>query len=78
MKTELRKIHSDYISVEFSQHHGEPIIAEIKIKTNMLNLDAAKLQLFQEVEIPETIQEFKELNNIDEAELVRWLNENYE
>lgn len=36
-----------------------------------------ELEAFIEVEVPETLKEFREYHNLSKTELVDWLNDNY-
>ena len=35
------------------------------------------LECFVEVDVPETLSEFREMNNLSKEELTEWLNKNY-
>ena len=46
--------------------------------SNELIPNPETIQAFVEVEVPETIKEFKQHNDMTSRELLDWLNENYE
>ena len=49
----------------------------VKIKTNDYPGDVENLILYEKIQIPETLKEFREVHNLSKEELVNWLNENY-
>lgn len=41
------------------------------------NIDVRNLECFIEIDVPETISEFREMHNLSKGDLIEWLNENY-
>tara|TARA_R110002074_G_scaffold30696_1_gene86649 strand:- start:195 stop:440 length:246 start_codon:yes stop_codon:yes gene_type:complete len=80
MKTELVKVEnveSCTVTMGDGYFNG---LSEFKteFKTESFPGDPEVLILFKEVQVAETLKEFRELHGLTKEGLVEWLNENYE
>ena len=64
------------VTAESESCHG--ISYKTEIYTGEMPGMPDDIQLFKEVEVAETLKEFRELNGLTKGDLVEWLNLNYE
>lgn len=67
----------EQVSVERMEHFGfAPMTYTYEFKTHE-PIDTETLECFVEVDVPETLAEFRQMNNLSKEELTEWLNKNY-
>lgn len=81
MKTVKKKLDCSVESVSMEKMEclwgGDRPVYTYTIKTNSYIPNIETLELFVDVEEPETLAEFREQKDITKVELVDWLNKNY-
>lgn len=79
MKTIKKEVKLDLVSEEVYLDrfpNGDSIRQEMIYSLNKI-VDTSKLTHFVEIEFPESLKEFREVNNLSKKDLLNWLNENY-
>lgn len=77
MKKELREVdinlHATELSIDACGGHREMKL-EARVYGDMIGKG---IKTFIEVDIPETLKEFRGMHSLSKQDLVKWLNENY-